>query len=287
LHEILRPVAVAYGADGIRQQRPLESAKVVRRQRRDGAALGFGQHRDRLNTAAARKVVTTAGRRRQIGMPRPTALRRRRSLAFIGAITTAIASTLSSPARADTPAKPPAAEPVTPPEVAPSPARWRVSTEMDVVRLALGSLSLHVMFRPPGAPRLRLSIGRVGGALPSVFHRLFDPNKGWEAREQGAVLQGFYHLRNEGSTLFVGLGARFEAWEWRRPELAGKATGQQLFVMPSVGFRWFPTQSGLFVTPWVGLGVSAWSSGAGKLGEHTYEPLRFFPIAAVHIGYEL
>ena len=70
-------------------------------------------------------------------------------------------------------------------------------------------------------------------------------------------------------------------------ELAGKATGQQLFIMPSVGFRWFPTDSGLFVTPWAGFGVSVWNSGPGRLGDHTYEPLRFFPIAALHVGYEL
>jgi hypothetical protein len=204
------------------------------------------------------------------------------------AVALAIGGTASASARAEpTAAEPTPAEP-TPAEPAPAQqTRWRVSAEGDIVRLALGSLSVHLMVRPAPIPRLRLSLGRVGGELPALFHRLFDPNKGWETREQGAVLQAFYHLRDEGSTLFLGLGARFSAWEWRRPELAAKATGQQLFVMPSVGFRWFPMDSGLFVTPWVGFGVSAWNSGPGRLGDHTYEPLRFFPIAAVHVGYEL
>ncbi|RYE92312.1 MAG: hypothetical protein EOO75_07005, partial [Myxococcales bacterium] len=178
-------------------------------------------------------------------MPRPIRL-----LTLVASL--AIGATASAPARAEpAPAGPAPAGPAPAP-----PTRWRVSAEGDVLRLALGSLSFHVMVRPAPLPRLRLSLGRVGGELPAVFHRLFDPNKGWEAREQGAVLQAFYHLRDEGSTLFLGLGARFEAWEWRRPEVAGKATGQQLFVMPSVGFRWFPADGGLFVTPWVGLGVS-------------------------------
>jgi hypothetical protein len=198
-------------------------------------------------------------------------------------IALAIGGTASAAARAETNAVEANAAETKP---AP-PARWRISAESDVLRLALGSLSFHVMVRPAAIPRLRLSLGRVGGELPAVFHKLFDPNKGWEASEQGAVLQAFYHLRDEGSTLFVGLGARFDAWEWRRPELAGKATGQQLFIMPSVGYRWFPTDSGLFVTPWVGFGVSAWNSGPGKLGDHTYEPLRFFPITTLHVGYEL
>jgi hypothetical protein len=46
--------------------------------------------------------------------------------------------------------------------------------------------------------------------------------------------------------------------------------------MPSVGFRWFPIDGGLFVK----------NSGPGRRGDHTYEPLRFFSIAAVHVGYE-
>ena len=40
------------------------------------------------------------------------------------------------------------------------------------------------------------------------------------------------------------------------------------------------------MTPWAGLGFSAWDSGAGKLGAHVYKPLDWFPVLAIHIGYE-
>lgn len=174
-------------------------------------------------------------------------------------------------------------------EQSPAPT-WKVSAEGDVTRLALGSLSIHVMVRPPAAPRLRIGVGRVGGALPALFHRVFDPNgTGWEVTEQGGVASAFFHLNEHGSTFFAGGYVRFDHWTWRRPELAGSASGSQLFVMPAVGYRWFPSSkgTGLFITPWVGLGVSVWNSGPGKLGAHTYEPLRFFPIPAIHVGYEI
>jgi hypothetical protein len=163
---------------------------------------------------------------------------------------------------------------------------WKLSAEGDVARLALGSLSFHVMARPPGLPRLRLGIGRVGGPLPAVFHRLFDGNQGWSVTEQGAAAQVFLHARDDGGGLFAGAYLRFDRWTWRRDDLPGSDAGSQLFVMPAAGFRWFPTRARLFVAPWIGLGVSVWSSGAGRVGQHTYEPLRWFPIAAVHAGYE-
>jgi hypothetical protein len=165
-------------------------------------------------------------------------------------------------------------------------ANWRFSAEGDVTRLALGSLSFHIMARPPWWPRLRLGIGRVGGALPGVFHRVFDPNDGWSVTEQGGAAQAFYHLGDGATSFFAGSYLRFERWEWRRPELPGSDTGSQLFVMPAAGLRWAPAGGGLFIAPWLGLGVSVWDSGAGTVGPHTYDPLRWFPIAAIHVGYE-
>jgi len=162
----------------------------------------------------------------------------------------------------------------------------QLAAEGDVARLALGSLSFHLMVRPAQVPQLRLGIGRVGGALPQLFHTLFDPNEGWSVTEQGGAAQAFYHLRARGSTWFAGGYVRFDHWEWRRADVPGADTGSQVFVMPAAGYRWFPTRGGLFVTPWAGLGVSAWSSGPGRLGEHMYEPLRLFPIVAIHAGYE-
>lgn len=166
------------------------------------------------------------------------------------------------------------------------PASCQVSAEGDVARVALGSLSFHVMVRPASAPRLRLGLGRVGGALPGVFHQLFDPNDGWDVTEQGGVAQGFFHARAHGSTVFAGGYVRFERWRWARDDGGGVARGSQVFVMPAVGYRWFPTGDGLYVAPWAGLGVSVWDSGDGVVGDRVYEPLRWFPIVAVHVGYE-
>jgi hypothetical protein len=161
-----------------------------------------------------------------------------------------------------------------------------VSIESDVTRLALGSLSFHVMLRPAAAPRLRVGLGRVGGALPGVFHRLFDPNNGWTVTEQGAAAQIFYHLEPEGSTLFVGAYLRFDRWEWRRDDMAGVERSSQFFPMPAIGYRWFPTDGSVFISPWAGMGFSVWHSGEGKLGPHVYKPLEWFPILAIHVGYE-
>jgi hypothetical protein len=161
-----------------------------------------------------------------------------------------------------------------------------LSVESDVTRIALGSLSFHVMLRLPAVPNLRIGLGRVGGALPGVFHRLFDPNEGWSVTEQGAAAQVFHHLDPKGSTLFVGAYLRFDRWEWRRDDMAGVDRGSQLFPMPAIGYRWFPTDAGVFVSPWVGMGFSVWHSGAGQLGRHVYEPLEWFPILAIHVGYE-
>jgi len=161
-----------------------------------------------------------------------------------------------------------------------------LSAEGDVTRLALGSLSFHLMVRPARFPRLRVGVGRVGGALPRLFHTLFDPNEGWSVTEQGGAAQAFLHHRARGSTWFAGVYARFDRWEWRRNDAMGADTGAQLFIVPSAGYRWFPSRSGVFVTPWAGLGVSVWNSGAGQVGAHTYDPLRLFPIVAIHVGYE-
>ena len=170
---------------------------------------------------------------------------------------------------------------------APEPPRWKFSVESDITRLVLGSLSVHLMARPAGLPRLRFGIGRVGGALPKLFHTLFDPNEdGWEATEQGGVLQAFYHSSDDGNVFFLGGYARFDYWQWRRSELPGKVSGAQVFLMPAVGFRWFPAGKGVYVAPLAGLGVSIWDSGPAKIGTHTYEPLRFFPLPTIHIGFE-
>jgi hypothetical protein len=174
-----------------------------------------------------------------------------------------------------------------PEATASEPPQWKFSVESDLTRLVLGSLSVHLMARPAGAPRFRFGIGRVGGALPRLFHTLFDPNgDGWEATEQGGALQAFYHSSDDGNAFFFGGYARFDYWEWRRSELPGKVTGAQIFLMPAAGFRWFPAGKGVYVAPLLGFGVSIWDSGAGKIGPHTYEPLRFFPLPTIHVGYE-
>jgi hypothetical protein len=187
-----------------------------------------------------------------------------------------VLSTAAGPARADT------AEPVSLAAPAQPEHFPRLSVETDPSLLLLNGYGFS-----------------IGGSAAPHWHVLFTQfafdlygfatPSGWHARvDQGNFLWLKYYLRPSNDGLFVGAAFATLGWDYTRDDSPGQhALQSQYGVLPFVGYRWFPTHSGLFLQPWVGLALTLHTVGQDTLNGNKYEPVfPVFPLAAVHVGYE-
>jgi hypothetical protein len=111
-------------------------------------------------------------------------------------------------------------------------------------------------------------------------------------------LAGGFHLKIQPTpALFVhaiykgfllGGSLRYLRLAYTHDDFAGERSHTQDISLEAIaGYRWFPTKSGFYLHPWLGLSTSLHQSGDARVGDRSYQALSIQPFATVNLGWEL
>lgn len=168
--------------------------------------------------------------------------------------------------------------------------------ETDPATFALNGYSAHLRVKPANLKHWALGWGVYSLELPRAFVN-FNPRnarEGWEVDMVFAHGPFFdYYFEDGRRGWFVGGQVAFQEFRVRNRQVSTvETTFDNLLIMPRVGYQWFPSESGFYVLPWLGVGYTTTLHGSKDLGggdmgggkSYDVSPLIYF--ATVHIGYE-
>ncbi len=193
----------------------------------------------------------------------------------------AFALVLASPALAS------AAEQETFAPPSPKPAdEWKVSLETDPLPFAMNGYAAAVGVKPGGVPRLKLTAEGLSAQFPSFISDA-SGNKGWSARVTGGMLVGQVYWSEDKRGAYAGLVGSVFDWSLSAPNAAGTTHATYLELTPHVGYQWFPTKTGVFLSPWAGVAVPIKLGGTTTVGDQTFAQTPVIPFGAINLGYEI
>lgn len=163
-----------------------------------------------------------------------------------------------------------------------------VEIETDPSTFAFHGGALHVRAAVPGAERWAVGLGAYALRLPRPMVELAPANRGegWIADLLGAGVFVDRFVRAPLSGLSVGAQVAVHRWSLARPDVERETVASGLLVMPRVGYQWAPfDRLGLYVYPWLGLGITGRIGGDVDLAGASYQIGPVLPFAAVHVGW--
>ncbi len=158
----------------------------------------------------------------------------------------------------------------------------RISANIDVIPYVTRG---HANWLGVGvAPHWNIQVAHFSGDVPSL-----GVAEGWSARfRSGDLMCLDYYFNPDNRGFHVKAISARVAIEMRRNNVGNTLVGEdQILLGAGLGFRWFPTDTGLFAAPFFGLGAPVFSVGDRTIGGQTYDPplpIAVFP--ALFIGYE-
>jgi hypothetical protein len=175
---------------------------------------------------------------------------------------------------------------------------WRSTAETDVLALGVSftgvaSYSLHVGVKPPWSRHLLLGAGVFGAErLPEAYVQMLHSvngvdNAGWRLGSDGLTARVAYYFGESKSGFYAALYLAWIRWHLDHPESGTTIHTNQLFLWPAAGYRWFPGGRSVFVSAFVSAAATSPIFGTRREGPAQYQELRWYPFAAVHVGYEL
>lgn len=176
--------------------------------------------------------------------------------------------------------------------------RWKVVAETDLISIPISltnvpSYSLHVGLKAPALPRFLFGVGVFGSReLPDFFTALLNSangvdNDGWTVGFDGVGLRTVWYFGDGGSGFFAGAYWAWMRWEQRHAASGTQVRTNQLLAWPTAGFRWFPVEAPVFLSAFLSAGVTTPSFMTERTGDAQYQELRWYPFAALHLGFEL
>jgi hypothetical protein len=207
------------------------------------------------------------------------------SLARKTALVTVLVVVAATPALAD---EPPRAEPTAKPS-----APWKLSIDSDPSTFALGGYSLWAMAKPARTHHLRVGVGAFAIDFPSFLVPYLNRSgeTGWSLDVRAVMgFAGYFFGDRKG--LYLGAYSGYLQSRHRRDDMPGVASRDNLTVLPTIGYQWFPFATatsalrGAYLQPWAGATFWIPVGGTTTLGTHTFKDPYVVPIAAVHLGYE-
>ncbi|MEQ1506224.1 MAG: hypothetical protein ABMB14_28585 [Myxococcota bacterium] len=164
-----------------------------------------------------------------------------------------------------------------------------VELETDPSTFAFHGGALHVRAALPGAERWAVGLGAYALRLPQPMVALSPANRGegWTADLFGAGLFVDRYVSAPFTGLSIGAQVAVHRWSLARPDVAdGDAVASAILAMPRVGWSWTPfDRLGLYVYPWLGLGLTGQIGGDAEVGGAAYRIGPVLPFAAVHVGW--
>ena len=170
-----------------------------------------------------------------------------------------------------------------------SPALAELGVSTDATPWLLRGYSVILNVEPPATPHLRTSLEVWGMDFPDFAIEQSPDNagEGWRRRvDVGVAPAVAWHPWQEARGFHTGVMLNAMRSTVTRSGHAGLARFWTAEAVPRVGFRWFPIpDAGLFVDPWLGLGVLAQLGSPDAVGTQTYAEPRLQPLGTVHIGW--
>lgn len=170
--------------------------------------------------------------------------------------------------------------------------RWRLSAAVDPLPFASGGYAASVQVKPSGARRWLFGAAVQAfnalpgntpfrtydllGALQAGYFFGVDPLPAWSAAD------------TEARGLFVSalLGVRLSTLT--RADFPGPSSGlTQGLAAATVGYRWFPFGTLVYVAPQIGLAVTPLVAGDTTIGDRTFSEVPLLPLVLVPIGIQL
>lgn len=169
---------------------------------------------------------------------------------------------------------------------------WKVSVDTDPTTFAFDGFSGWVMTKPAHTEHVRFGIGGFGLQFPSFLtpHLNGTGEDGWTL-DVRAVMGFAGYMFGDRSGLYVGAYSGYLQSRHRRDDSPGMtASEDNLTVLPTVGYQWFPFHrgalAGAYLQPWAGATIWIPVGGSTTVGTHTFKDPHIIPIAAFHVGYE-
>lgn len=163
------------------------------------------------------------------------------------------------------------------------------SIETDPATFAFNGYALHGRIEPKTWPHLRLGLGVYAMDFPNLFVDMNSENKNqdWQVRlNQGYGLFGEYFFNPEKSGWFFGGQLAVQQYRIKQSQSETRQVDfSNLLIMPYAGYRWFPTNSGFYIQPWLGIGYVNKISGTNQIDNKTYDISPILPFATLHFGY--
>ena len=167
-------------------------------------------------------------------------------------------------------------------------SKSNISLEIDPVTFGFNGYGIHLRIKPKNNKHLLLGIGAYAMDMPNALVDLNKKNKGkgWDVRlNQGYGFFGEYHLSKVNKKWFVGGQLGLQEYKIENSSIAGNEKFTNGLLMAYGGYTWQLFDTGFYIKPWGGFGITSKFSGTNTLGNSKYDIAPIVIFATLHIGY--
>jgi hypothetical protein len=164
----------------------------------------------------------------------------------------------------------------------------RLHAELDPLTFANGGYGGQIGIRHAALHGVRLAIASFSLHVPDPLAQV-GGNDGFDLRVRpSGALYALYYLRAAGQDGFAGgVSLRYLRLRYEHDDVPGmRADTTELSPEAIVGYQWHLFHNGLYLQPWLALGVTVLRSGEPVVGDKRYDPLPVQPFFTVNIGWE-
>jgi len=163
-----------------------------------------------------------------------------------------------------------------------------VHGELDPLTFANRGYGGQIGIRHPALHGVRIAIASFSLHVPDVLSQL-GGNDGFDlrVRPSGAIYV-LYYLEPPGHDgLSFGGSLQYLRLSYGHDSAPGEHVDvAEVSPQAIVGYQWHPFHGGLYLQPWLALGVALTHDGDAVVGGHRYSELPISPFFTVNIGYE-
>lgn len=161
----------------------------------------------------------------------------------------------------------------------------RVHLELDPLPFALGGHGVQIGWRPAQLPELRIALANFALGIPDSVAQIDSANDGFGLDVRPTPALFVHYLRGPRSGFAIGGSLRYLRLRYSRGDTT--ADTEEVSLEAIAGYRWFPSSSGFYVHPWLGLSRALRTSGRAEIDGVTYSSPPVQPFATVNLGWEL
>jgi hypothetical protein len=163
-----------------------------------------------------------------------------------------------------------------------------VDAECDPFPFATGRYGCQIGIRPNAFRGVRVSVAQFSIVVPDAIAQINNAGFHEDVRPGSGALYVLYYLGLPGADgVALGGSLRYLRERYTHDDVPGQhADVVEWSPEVIVGYQWHPLHNGLYLQPWLALGVVLSRRGEPVVGAHHYDELPISPFFTVNIGYE-